>query len=59
MTVPQVAQALGVTAHWLYNLMRRGVIEIERDASTRLYLFPTDPRRSLSSEGSRRAPSTT
>jgi DNA invertase Pin-like site-specific DNA recombinase len=43
LTVPQVAQALGVTAHWLYNLMRRGVIEIERDAATRLYLFPDRP----------------
>ncbi len=40
LTVPQVARALGVTAHWLYNLMSRGVIEIDRDADTRLYLFP-------------------
>jgi predicted DNA-binding transcriptional regulator AlpA len=43
LTVPQVAQALGVTAHWLYNLMSRGVIEIDRDAETRLYLFPDRP----------------
>ena len=43
LTVPQVAQALGVTAHWLYNLMSRGVIEIDRDADTRLYLFPDRP----------------
>jgi DNA invertase Pin-like site-specific DNA recombinase len=43
LTVPQVAQALGVTAHWLYNLMKRGVIEIKRDADTRLYLFPDRP----------------
>jgi DNA invertase Pin-like site-specific DNA recombinase len=43
LTVPQVAQALGVTPHWLYNLMRRGVIQIERDATTHLYLFPDRP----------------
>lgn len=43
LTVPQVAQALGVTAHWLYNLMRRGVIEIDRDPDIRLYLFPDQP----------------
>jgi DNA invertase Pin-like site-specific DNA recombinase len=43
LTVPQVAQALGVTAHWLYNLMSRGVIEIDRDPDTRLYLFPDHP----------------
>lgn len=43
LTVPQVAQALGVTAHWLYNLMNRGVIAIDRDAVTKLYLFPDQP----------------
>jgi predicted DNA-binding transcriptional regulator AlpA len=43
LTVPQVAQALGVTAHWLYHLMSRGVIEIDRDAKTKLYLFPDRP----------------
>jgi hypothetical protein len=43
LTVPQVAQALGVTAHWLYNLIRRGVIEIERDPTTNMYLFPDRP----------------
>lgn len=43
LTVPQVATALGVTAHWLYNLMRRGVVEIDRDPATRMYLFPDRP----------------
>jgi DNA invertase Pin-like site-specific DNA recombinase len=43
LTVPQIAQTLGVTAHWLYNLIRRGVIEISRDPDTRLYLFPDRP----------------
>ncbi|MGO9836753.1 MAG: recombinase family protein [Polyangiaceae bacterium] len=43
LTVPHVAQALGVTAHWLYNLIRRGVIQIDRDLKTHLYLFPDRP----------------
>jgi hypothetical protein len=43
LAVPKVAQALGITAHWLYNLIRRSVIEIDRDADTRLYLFPDRP----------------
>jgi hypothetical protein len=43
LTVPQIAKALGVTAHWLYHLMSRGVIEIDRDPTTRLYLFPDRP----------------
>jgi hypothetical protein len=43
LTVPQIAQAIGVTAHWLYNLMSRGVIEIDRDPDTQLYLFPDRP----------------
>jgi len=40
LTLPQVAQQLGVTPHWLYNLIRRGVVEIKRDTETNLYLFP-------------------
>jgi DNA invertase Pin-like site-specific DNA recombinase/predicted DNA-binding transcriptional regulator AlpA len=43
MTVPQLAQAIGVTAHWIYHLIRRGVIEIDRDPATRLYHFPDRP----------------
>jgi predicted DNA-binding transcriptional regulator AlpA len=43
LTLPQVAQLLGVTPHWLYNLIRRGVVEIKRDTETNLYLFPDRP----------------
>jgi predicted DNA-binding transcriptional regulator AlpA len=43
MTVPQVAQTIGVAADWIYNLIRRGVIEIDRDPATRLYHFPDRP----------------
>jgi DNA invertase Pin-like site-specific DNA recombinase len=43
LTVPQIAEALGVTPHWLYNLIRRGRISIQRDQATRMYLFPERP----------------
>lgn len=43
LTLPQVAQALGVTPHWLYHAIRRRRIAIERDPGTGLYLFPDRP----------------
>ena len=43
LTVPQLAQALGVKPHWLYHLIRCGRIQVERDADTGLYLFPNRP----------------
>ena len=43
LTVPQVAQALGVTPHWLYHAIRCQRIVIERDPDTGLYLFPDRP----------------
>ena len=58
MTVPQIAQTIGVTAHWIYNLIRRGVIRstaIPPPAST---TFPTDPRPAVSYKISRTALST-
>jgi DNA invertase Pin-like site-specific DNA recombinase len=43
LTVPQVAKALGSKPHWLYHLINRGIVAIDRDTSTRLYLFPDRP----------------
>jgi hypothetical protein len=43
LTIPQIASQLGVTAHWIYHLIRRGRIEIVRDDQTSLYLFPDQP----------------
>jgi len=43
LTIPQIAPQLGVTAHWIYHLIRRGRIEIVRDDQTSLYLFPDQP----------------
>jgi len=44
LTVPQVARALGVTAHWIYDRIHKGTIKVARDADTKLYLFPDNPR---------------
>lgn len=43
LTIPQIAPRLGVTAHWIYHLIRSGKIEIARDSQTGLYLFPDQP----------------
>jgi DNA invertase Pin-like site-specific DNA recombinase len=43
LTVSQLATALGVKAHWVYHLIRRGQIIVTRDPATRLYLFPDCP----------------
>jgi plasmid maintenance system antidote protein VapI len=43
LTVSQLAMALGVKAHWVYHLIRRGQISVTRDPATRLYLFPDRP----------------
>jgi hypothetical protein len=43
LTIPQLAPKLGVTAHWIYHLIRRGRIQITRDPRTGLYLFPDQP----------------
>jgi len=43
LTIPQAAEALGVTPNWLYNHIRRGRIDIQRDETTRMYLLPDRP----------------
>jgi hypothetical protein len=43
-TVTQVADCLGVPAHWVHARIHNGTIEIARDAATRLYLFPDKAR---------------
>ena len=43
LTLPQVAERLGVVPHWLYHLIDRRVVEIDRDDATGLYLFPDSP----------------
>jgi DNA invertase Pin-like site-specific DNA recombinase len=44
LTVPQVAHALGVPVHWIYDHINRRTIEVTKDPTTRLYLFPDRPQ---------------
>jgi hypothetical protein len=37
LTVSQLATALGVKAHWLYHLISRGRIIVEREEASGLY----------------------
>jgi hypothetical protein len=43
LTVPQIAKMLDVKAHWIYHHINMGRIQVQKDASTRLYLFPDRP----------------
>jgi len=40
LTVPQLADKLGVTRHWLYDRIHNRTIRVSKDASTGSYLFP-------------------
>ena len=44
LTVPQVAQRLGVSIHWLHDRIQNGRIRLQKDSTTGLYLFPDHPR---------------
>jgi DNA invertase Pin-like site-specific DNA recombinase len=46
LTVSQVARAVGLTPHWIYDRIHNGTIEVSRDRKTRLYLFP-DERKTI------------
>jgi len=43
LTVPQLADALAVSRHWLYDRIHNGAIRIRPDTTTGLYLFPDEP----------------
>jgi DNA invertase Pin-like site-specific DNA recombinase len=43
LTIPQLAPKSGVTAHWIYHLIRSGKLQVTRDPQTGLYLFPDQP----------------
>jgi DNA invertase Pin-like site-specific DNA recombinase len=44
LTVPQLAQALTITTHWIYDRIHNGTIQVKRDPKTNLFLFPDQPR---------------
>lgn len=43
LTLSQVAQALDIAPHWIYDRINKGCIQVSKDAQTSLYLFPDDP----------------
>jgi excisionase family DNA binding protein len=43
LTVAQVAERLQVSKHWIYDRIHNGTIRLERDADSKLFLFPDTP----------------
>jgi hypothetical protein len=43
LTVPQIATALNLSPHWIYDRIHKGTIAITRHKETGLYLFPDEP----------------
>ncbi len=43
LTVPQIAKALDIPRHWIYDRIHKGVIDVTQDTKTGLYLFPDKP----------------
>jgi DNA invertase Pin-like site-specific DNA recombinase len=44
LTVPQLAQRLGLSVHWLYDRLHNGQIRLQKDPTTHLFLFPDHPK---------------
>jgi len=43
LTISQVATALDIDPHWIYDRIHNGTIQVEKDPKTRLFLFPDEP----------------
>ena len=43
LTLPQVAQQLQVSPHWIYDRINNGTIQLSKDPEWQLYLFPDKP----------------
>ena len=39
----QLATLLDITPHWIYDRINNGTIQITKDVTTHLYLFPDEP----------------
>ncbi len=42
-TLPQLADKLHITRHWISDRIHNGTIVVAKDAATRCYLFPANP----------------
>jgi DNA invertase Pin-like site-specific DNA recombinase len=43
LTISQIAGALDMDPHWIYDRIHNGTIEVDKDPKTRLFLFPDKP----------------
>jgi hypothetical protein len=43
LTISQIAGALDMDPHWMYDRIHNGTIEVDKDPKTRLFLFPDEP----------------
>jgi hypothetical protein len=43
LTISQIAVALDIDPHWIYDRIHNGTIQVEKDPTTRLFLFPDEP----------------
>jgi DNA invertase Pin-like site-specific DNA recombinase len=43
LTLSQVAKALDIQPHWVYDRINNGTIQVRKDPATKLYLFPDTP----------------
>jgi hypothetical protein len=43
LTLSQIAKALDIAPHWIYDRIHNGCIQITKDTQSNLYLFPDDP----------------
>ena len=43
LTLPQIAQHLNVSLHWIHDRINNGTIQVIKDPERRLYLFPDKP----------------
>jgi DNA invertase Pin-like site-specific DNA recombinase len=44
LTVPQLAEKLGVSRYWIYDRIHNGTIHMTKDKKQNLYLFPDQPK---------------
>lgn len=43
LTVPQIAQTVGLTPHWIYDRIYNGSIQVVKDPERNVFLFPDEP----------------
>jgi DNA invertase Pin-like site-specific DNA recombinase len=43
LTISQIAAALDIDPHWIYDRIHNGTIQVDKDPKTRLFLFPDSP----------------